>query len=137
MHNFYYINIEINSSEKSMINLIEMDEKVTLSDQMEENVSNVILINKLTVKPEDVDQFLRAWAADAAYFKQQPGFISTQLHRGIGGSCVFINYAVWESTELYKKAFKNAEFQPHQYPLSAVVSPHLFKKVAVPGICVD
>ena len=52
-----------------MIKLVEMDEKVTLSDQMEENVSNVILINKLTVKPEDVDQLLRAWAADAAYFK--------------------------------------------------------------------
>jgi heme-degrading monooxygenase HmoA len=137
MHNFYYINIEINSSEKSMINLVEMDEKATLSDQMEENVSNVILINKLTVKPEDVDGLLRAWAADAAYFKQQPGFISTQLHRGIGRSCVFINYAVWESTELYKRAFKNPEFQPHQYPPSAVASPHLFKKVAVHGICVD
>jgi heme-degrading monooxygenase HmoA len=109
------------------------------SAQMEENVSNVILINKLTVKPEDVDQLLRAWTADAAYFKQQPGFISTQLHRGIGGSCVFINYAVWESTELFKKAVKNAELQSRleKYPPSVVASPHLFKKVAVPGICVD
>jgi quinol monooxygenase YgiN len=86
-----------------MIKLDEMDAKITLSNQMEENISNVILINKLTVKPEDVDQLLRAWAADAAYFKQQPGFISTQLHRGIGGSCVFINYAVWESTGHYKQ----------------------------------
>jgi hypothetical protein len=108
MYNFYYINIEINSSEKSMIKLVEMDEKVTLSDQMEENVNNVILINKLTVKPEDVDQLLRGWAADAAYFKQ-PGFISTQLHRGIGGSCVFINYAVWESTEHFRRAFNNPD----------------------------
>jgi hypothetical protein len=108
MHNFYYINIEINSSEKSMIKLVEMNEKVTLSDQMEENVNNVILINKLTVKPEDVDQLLRGWAADAAYFKQ-PGFISTQLQRGIGGSCVFINYAVWESTEHFRRAFNNPD----------------------------
>jgi len=116
----------------------EMDEKVTISEQMEEkNVGPVILINKFNVKPEEVDQLLRAWAAEAAYFKSQPGFISTQLHRGIGGSCVFVNYAVWESTELYKKAFKNTESQPHQYPPSAVASPHLFKKVAVPGICVD
>ena len=113
MHNFYYINIEIDSSEKSMINLVEMDEKITLSDQMEENVSNVILINKLTVKPEDVDQLLRAWAADAAaYFKQQPGFISTQLHHGIGGSCVFINYAVWESTQQFKEAFYRPDSNP-------------------------
>jgi heme-degrading monooxygenase HmoA len=140
MHNFYYINIEINSSEKSMIKLVEMDEKVTLSEQMEEkNVGSVILINKFNVKPEEVEHFLRAWEADATYFKQQPGFISTQLHRGVGGSCVFVNYAVWESTELYKEAFKNSDFNSKlgNYPASTVASPHLFKKVAVPGICVD
>ena len=89
---------------KHMIKLVEMDEKVTLSEQLKENVEGtVILINKFNVKPEEVDHFLRAWAADAAYFKQQPGFISTQLHRGIGGSSVFVNYAIWESTELYKR----------------------------------
>src|SRR5919109_4795661 len=122
-----------------MIKLVEMDEKVTFSEQMEEkNVCPIILINKFNVKPEEVDHFLNAWKADATYFKQQPGFISTQLYRGVGGSCVFVNYAVWESTELYKKAFKNAELQSRleKYPPSVVVSPHLFKKVAVPGICV-
>jgi hypothetical protein len=64
---------------------------------------------------------------------------TTQLHRGIGGSCVFINYAVWESTEHFKRATNNPEFQSKltQYPASAIVSPHLFRKVAVPGICVD
>jgi heme-degrading monooxygenase HmoA len=94
-----------------MIKLIEMDEKVTFSSQMEENVGPIILINKFNVNPEDVDQLLKAWAADAAYFKQQPGFISTQLHRGIGGSCVFINYAVWESTEQFKEEFNRPEFK--------------------------
>ena len=88
------------------------------------------------MKPEEVDQFLKAWADDAAYFKSQPGCISAQLHRGIGGSCVFVNYAVWESTELFKKAFKNAELESclEKYPPSVVASPHLFKKVTVPGI---
>ena len=81
---------------------------------------------------------------DATNFKQQPGFISTQLHRGIGKSSVFINYAVWESIEYYKKAVNKIRFSPEsQSPLlkyddnSLVISPHLFKKVAVPGICVD
>jgi heme-degrading monooxygenase HmoA len=123
-----------------MIKLVEMDEKVTLSEQLKENVEGtVILINKFNVKPEEVDHFLRAWALDAAYFKQQPGFVSTQLHRGIGGSSVFVNYAVWESTELYKRAFNNSNFQSKtsEYPTSTVASPHLFKKVAVPGICVE
>ena len=116
-----------------------MDELVTLSAQMEQNISPVILINKFNVKPEDVDQLLKAWAADAAYFKQQPGFISTQLHRGIGGSCVFINYAVWESTQQFKEAFNRPEFKSKlgAYPYSTTTSPHLFKKVAVSGICVD
>ena len=123
-----------------MVKLVEMDEKVTLSDQMEEkNVGSVILINKFNMMPEEVDEFLQAWASDAEYFKQQPGFISTQLHRGIGSSCVFINYAVWESIELFTKAVKNAELQLRleKYPPSVVASPHLFKKVAVPGICVE
>jgi len=89
-----------------------MDEMITLSAQMEQNVSPVILINKFNVKSEDVDQLIKAWAADAAYFKQQPGFISAQLHRGIRGSCVFINYAVWESTQQFKEAFYRPDSNP-------------------------
>jgi hypothetical protein len=50
-----------------------MDEKITLSEQMEEkNVGSVILINKFNVKPEEVDQFLQAWASDAAYLRASP-----------------------------------------------------------------
>jgi heme-degrading monooxygenase HmoA len=116
-----------------------MGEKITISAQMEENVSPVILINKFNVEPDEVDQFLGAWTSDAEYMKRQPGFISAQLHRGIANSCVFINYAIWESTEHFKRAVNSPEFQTKlvEYPTSAVASPHLFKKVAVPGICVD
>jgi heme-degrading monooxygenase HmoA len=123
-----------------MLKMAEMDEKVTLAAQVEEKGGHsVILINKFNVKHEDVDQLLNAWAADAAYLKQKPGFISTQLHRGIGGSCVFINYAVWESVELFNQATSDPAFRSElaRYPDSTVASPHLFRKVAVPGICVD
>ena len=70
--------------------------------------------------------------------KQQPGFISTQLHRGIAGSTTFVNVAVWESAAALRTAFSSPEFQAHvaHYPDSAVTQPHLFQKVAVPGICV-
>jgi heme-degrading monooxygenase HmoA len=127
------------SSRKGLVKLIEMDENVKLSTQMEANVAPVILINKFSVKAEDVDEFLRAWTASAAIMKRQPGLISAQLHRGIGGSSVFVNYAVWESTEHFKKAVNNPEFRSslEELPASTVASPHLFKKVAVPGICVD
>jgi len=122
-----------------MIKLVEMDEKVTVFEQMESNVDSVILINKFNVKPDEVNRFLKDWAEDATYFKQQPGFISAQLHRGIGGSCVFVNYAVWESTEHLKRAFYSPEVQSklERYSPSVVASPHLFKKIAIPGICED
>jgi hypothetical protein len=52
---------------------------------------------------------------------------------------VFVNYAVWESVEHFKRAFTNPEFQAkmQDYPSSSAASPHLVTKVAVPGICVD
>ena len=74
---------------------------------MEENVDDngpVILINKFSVVPEEFDQFLKGWATEAKKFKEQPGFISTQLHKGIGGSGTFVNYAVWESAAHFKEA---------------------------------
>ncbi|MDW3631611.1 MAG: antibiotic biosynthesis monooxygenase family protein [Nitrososphaeraceae archaeon] len=128
-----------------MAKFVEMDDRVKFKDQIEEKImGSVILINKFNVKPNKVEQFLKDWAEDAARFKQEPGFISTQLHRGIGKSSVFINYAVWESMEHYKKAVNKILFSTQsQSPLlkygdkSLVISPHLFTKVAVPGICVD
>ena len=122
-----------------MAKFVETDEHVKLSDQLEENVGPIILINRFNVKPDETDQFLKAWEKDATYFKSQPGFISAQLHRGIGSSGVFVNYAVWESTAQFKKALSNIDIQEllSDYPASSVASPHIFKKVAVPGICVD
>jgi heme-degrading monooxygenase HmoA len=122
-----------------MVIIVEMDEIITLDKQLEENIGPVILINKINLDPEDVNQFLKVWASDAEIMKQQPGFISTQLHRGVAESCTFINYAVWESTSQFKQALNNSQFQAKlsDYPASTVVSPHLFKKVAVSGICVD
>jgi hypothetical protein len=71
-----------------VIRFIEMDENVTLADQLQkggkdDDRRSVILRNKFNVKPDDVRGLLEAWAADAAYLKQKLGFISAQLHRGI------------------------------------------------------
>ena len=123
-----------------MPKVVEMDERVSIFSQMEEDADPVILINKFSVDPKEFDQFKKAWADEAAKFKGQPGFISTQLHKGIGGSGTFVNYAVWESAAQFKKAVKsimNPKDMMSAYPPSTVASPHLFKKVAVPGICVE
>jgi len=115
-----------------------MDDLVTLQQQMGEDAGPVILINEFKVKSEETNQLLDAWARDAAFMKQQPGFISAQLHRGIGGSCVFINYAVWQSVADFRRAFSQPEFRKslESYPPSTVASPHLFQKIAVENICV-
>lgn len=62
----------------------EMDERVAIFAQMEEDVDLAILINKFSVSPEKFDQFLKGWANEAEKFMEPPGFISTQLHRDIG-----------------------------------------------------
>ena len=67
-----------------MAKLVETDERVGIFTQMEEDVSPVILITKFSVDPKEFDQFLKGYTTDNEKFKQQPGFISTQLHKGIG-----------------------------------------------------
>src|SRR5215472_605973 len=121
-----------------MVAFVEMDKQVSIQAQLADSGGPVILINKFSVKPEEAEQLVDAWADDAAWMKRQPGFISTQLHRGIAGSGVFLNYAVWESTAHFRAAFADPEFLARlsHYPSSAIASPHLFRKVAVSGICV-
>lgn len=115
-----------------------LDTAVSVVDQLKETDSPVVLVNVFTVAPQEADAVEAAWAHDAEFMKRQPGFISTQLHRGIGASSTFMNYAVWESVAAFRAAFEHPEFQGRiaAYPASAVSRPHLFRKVAVPGICV-
>ena len=48
-----------------------------------------------------------------------------------------MNYATWESVEAFKNAFNNPEFREKvkHYPPSVTVSPFLFEKMKIPGIC--
>ena len=121
-----------------MLKLIEMDDSVTLQQQIMTEVGPVILINQFKVKPEEADQLIEAWERDAALLKQQPGYISAQLHRGIAGSGVFINVAIWQSVADFRQAFSQPKFRRSldAYPPSTIASPHLFQKIAVPNICV-
>jgi heme-degrading monooxygenase HmoA len=114
-----------------------MDARVSMSDQLKADMAPIVLINEFSVEASDGDAFVAAWADDAAFFKCQPGFISAQLHRGVEGSGVFVNYAVWESIRDFRAAFAKPEFQSkiQRYPASTVARPHLFVKVSVPGIC--
>ena len=115
-----------------------MDPAFPIERQLAVDASPIMLVNVFTLDKADEQTFLQAWEDDAEFMKRQPGFISTQLHRAIGESPTYLNYAVWESTANFRAAFTHPEFlaKLSAYPSSAVASPHLFQKVAVPGICV-
>ncbi|HEV3425515.1 MAG TPA: antibiotic biosynthesis monooxygenase family protein [Paraburkholderia sp.] len=121
-----------------MSSIRPLDPAFPIERQIALDVSPVILMNVFTLDKNDELIFLQAWQDDAGFMKQQPGFISTQLHRAIGDSPTYLNYAVWESTAHFRAAFAHPEFRAKlsTYPSSAVATPHLFQKVAVPGICV-
>ncbi|MBY5863930.1 antibiotic biosynthesis monooxygenase [Rhizobium leguminosarum] len=124
--------------ESTMSLMRPMDPAFPIDRQIAIDASAIVLINLFTLDKADEQAFLDAWQADAAFMKRQPGFISTQMHRAIGESPAYLNYAVWESTADFRAAFSHPEFRAKlsAYPSSAVASPHLFQKVAVPGICV-
>jgi heme-degrading monooxygenase HmoA len=121
-----------------MVKFANLDDEVSVVDQLAESDAPVILVNMITVAPEDEEAAIEVWRRDAEFMKRQPGFISTQLHRGIGASSTFMNHAVWESVANFRAAFQHPDFRAQiaDYPASVVVRPHLFRKVAVPGICV-
>ena len=115
-----------------------LDPAFPIERQIAIDASPVVLVNVFTLDKADEQTFLKTWQDDAEFMKCQPGFISTQLHRAIGESPTYLNYAVWESTAAFRAAFTHPGFRARlsMYPSSAVASPHLFTKVAVPGICV-
>ena len=93
-----------------MIQLRPLDSEVPIQAQLAENVSPVVLVNLLRFAPEDEAAVIDAWEHDANWMKKQPGYILTQLHRSVGQSAMFLNYAVWESVAHYRAAFSNHEF---------------------------
>ena len=121
-----------------MVQLKPLDENVPIFKQLNADVSPVVLVNIFTVSESDIPALLKAWEADGNWMKQQPGFISTQLHRGIAGSTVFMNYAIWESVAHFQAAFSHPDFKKtkENHPSSAVASPHLFTRMTVPNLCV-
>ena|ERR671913_201893 len=131
-----------------MIKFIEMDKNVTINDQIKEEEGNqngdsVILINKFDVSPDKFEQFLKDWAETSSLFKQQPGFITTELYKGIGKSSVFVSYQVWKSIDDFKKGSSSVlnsddvNSRLAKYNDSLVISSHLFRKAVVPGINKD
>ena len=116
----------------------ELEPRATIESQLGDTGGPVILLNVFTLESRDAEGFLKAWSAESEVCSKQPGYISTQLHRGVGGDTMYVNYAVWESAAAFAAAFHKPEFKEtaQQFPASVVALPHLIRKIAVPGFCV-
>ena len=120
-----------------MLQVRPLDPIVPITEQLGSDVSPVVLINLFQVAEADIPALVKAWEDDANWMKRQPGYILTQMHRAIGGSNLFLNYAVWESVAHFRAAFTHPDFRRalESYPSAAIASPHLFSRIAVPNLC--
>ncbi|KAJ4186575.1 hypothetical protein NW767_010795 [Fusarium falciforme] len=109
-------------------------------EEVHNNTHAITIINIFVLKShEDIDLWMENRKRDSKFMKQQYGMLSAQLHRGVGkDSNTFVNLVQWESTEAFRNAFLNPEFQKHisQFPSETTIFPLLLKRIGVPGTCV-
>jgi len=74
-------------------------------------MTGITVINPFEVPPGREEEALSMWEVFADYFRQQPGYISTELHKAIGDGAKFhfINIAKWQSAEDFQTALGNPE----------------------------
>ena len=70
----------------------------------------VTLINVFLVPKGKEDEFVKWWQDVKSSITKQPGFISGKFHRSVklDSRYNFINVALWESEELYWKAYEKS-----------------------------
>ncbi|KAJ5616316.1 Dimeric alpha-beta barrel [Penicillium hordei] len=78
--------------------------RTPLLKQLEEQpeAGSCVVVNTCHIPAGKVDEAFAAWKIDTEMAKKQPGVISTELHRGVNGSGMMLNYAIWESTAALK-----------------------------------
>ena len=89
----------------------------------------VILINPFEVPEGQEEEALSFWGKAADYMKQQPGFISTRLHKAVVPWARFslINVAEWESIEHFESVMNSEDFKN-------LVGPYMKKFPHYPGL---
>jgi len=121
-----------------MVAVEHLDPATPLMTQLQADVGPVVLVNTFFVPREAMPAFLACWRDDAALMKASPGFISTQMHRGIADSQLLVNVASWESTEALRAAHADPRFRERssRLPDGVIAYPHVFERIAVEGVCV-
>ena len=65
------------------------------------------------VAQEDCERFLDSWERANEFLQQQPGHISTTLHRAASANpdFRFVNVSCWENADAFRAATQNEEFR--------------------------
>ena len=90
----------------------------------------VTLINVFTVAPEDQQRLVDVLIdATQAVMREQPGFVSANIHRSLDGTRV-TNYAQWRSREAFEAMLQNQEAAEHMGEAARIAQrfePHLYE----------
>jgi heme-degrading monooxygenase HmoA len=90
----------------------------------------VTLINVFTVAQEDQQRLVDVLVdATQAVMRNQPGFVSANIHRSLDGTRV-TNYAQWRSTEAFETMLQNQEAAEHMGEAAKIAQrfePHLYE----------
>ena len=93
--------------------------------------SPVVLINTFSVGHQANEQAtLEYWEAARIILEQQPGYISTKLHRSLDENATyrFINVAQWESKDLFNSAMAKMREQLSPLKIEGVsADPNLYQ----------
>ncbi len=74
---------------------------------------SVILINPFDIPEGKEEEALAFWELAADFMREQPGFLSTGLHKAVVPWAHFklINVAEWESAEHFEAVINSTEFK--------------------------
>jgi heme-degrading monooxygenase HmoA len=90
----------------------------------------VTLINVFTVAPEDQQRLVDVLVeATQEVMRNQPGFVSTNIHRSLDGTRV-TNYAQWQSRQAFEAMLRDREAAEHMGEAAKIAEgfePHLYE----------
>jgi heme-degrading monooxygenase HmoA len=96
------------------------DKSSTARTTLDPKDGYLTFINTFTVEPENAEQLVQALRnATQEIFRNQPGFISANLHISRDRHRV-LNYAQWRSKEDYVAMSKKPEIQAHMKQAAAL-----------------
>ncbi|MFH8469078.1 antibiotic biosynthesis monooxygenase family protein [Streptomyces sp. NPDC017991] len=126
------------SASGSEIEYVDLCPDVPLTEQFRATSGAFVLLQIFVVPDGEVDRAIHAYQKTGAYMKSRNGYIQAQLHRGIGGSSVLVDLAVWESVGALRAVLLDPDFLAvsADYPAGTRCFRQVLRRAAVPNVCV-